>query len=525
MKNEKLLRAIGDIDDALVSGAASDAKKRRMPRWARWTSAAAACLALVIAGGAFFLIRLGASSGGGGDSDLVYMNYVGPVMPLTVRGDSSGITAERDIDFDFSPYISTTESYETEDGEIRYYEASRTEVMVTDAYTLTNESAEDRTVTLLYPVIANVSAREYFPEITVDGQPASLTLHPGPYTGGFSGAWGSGREGSINIAQLSSFEGYQTLLADDSYLRSAFDEFPAMDAPVTVYRLHDFVYSAAESANPTLSMEFYIDFEKTYVFTYGMNGASFDYDTGFCSRIKGGIEYRPNARENRRYPDDGYVIILGDDLKEYTVQGYMDGGCDAGEELDDLSCTVTRYECTLGEIVSELLGGYLGETYPAEENPASANAAPAPEYMREIYLGLTAELLYSYGQLGQFPVERYDTGMLEEIFSDVNSGERIIYFAFDAVIPAGGSVSVKAAMLRDESCDFIGKDRGRDGYDMASRLGSNIGFTRAGASISGYDEIEIVQQNFGFDIKNGVTQVSLDLNEPHYYLEVRKIVR
>ena len=60
---------------------------------------------------------------------------------------------------------------------------------------------------------------------------------------------------------------------------------------------------------------------------------------------------------------------------------------------------------------------------------------------------------------------------------------------------------------------------------MASRLGSNIGFTRAGASISGYDEIEIVQQNFGFDIENGVTEVMLSLDEPHYYLEVRKIVR
>ena len=523
MKSERLLRAIGDIDDDLVAGAA--AKKRGMPRWAKWTAAAAACLVLVTAGGAFLLGRLGATSGGGGDSDLIYMNYVGPVLPLTVSGDASGITAERDVDFDFSPYISHTESYELENGETRSYEASSTEVMVTDTYTLTNETPEDREVTLLYPVIGTVSELRYFPEITVDGAPASPVMHAGPYTGGFSGAWGSGRGESLNVAQLDRFEGYQTLLSDGTYLRSAFDAFPSMDVPVTVYRLHDYVFSGTECDNPSLCMQFTVDHEKTYVFSYGMNGASMDYDTGLCTRVKGGIEYRPNAREDRRVPDDGYVIFMGDDIESYTVLGYMDGGCDEGEELGDLGCTVTRYECTLGEIVSGLLEEYLGETYFADESLTSGNVVPTPEDMKEIYLGLTAELLYSYGQLGEIPAERYDSGMLEELFGDVAYHGRVLYFEFGTVIPAGGSVTVEAAMLRDESCDFIGKDKGRDGYDMATRLGSELDFTREGASVSGFDEIEILQQNFGFDIENGVTAVTLDLNEPHYFLEVRKIFR
>lgn len=42
------------------------------------------------------------------------------------------------------------------------------------------------------------------------------------------------------------------------------------------------------------------------------------------------------------------------------------------------------------------------------------------------------------------------------------------------------------------------------------------------ASISGYDAIEIVSQNFGFDLQNRITEVTLDLSEPHYWLEVRK---
>jgi len=30
------------------------------------------------------------------------------------------------------------------------------------------------------------------------------------------------------------------------------------------------------------------------------------------------------------------------------------------------------------------------------------------------------------------------------------------------------------------------------------------------------------KENFGFDLERGITQVALDLNTPHYWLEVRK---
>ena len=42
-------------------------------------------------------------------------------------------------------------------------------------------------------------------------------------------------------------------------------------------------------------------------------------------------------------------------------------------------------------------------------------------------------------------------------------------------------------------------------------------------SISRYDQIEIVAQNFGFDPANGITEVTLDLTQPHYWLEIRKL--
>ncbi len=142
---------------------------------------------------------------------------------------------------------------------------------------------------------------------------------------------------------------------------------------------------------------------------------------------------------------------------------------------------------------------------------------------KELYLGLAAELLESYGQIGTTPVERYDTGMLEDIFSAVYTNGRVIYFSFDVTIPAGESVSVEAVMPKDASIDYVGNDKGKDGFDMATKLGSNITFTEQTASICRFEEIEIVGQNFGFDLENGITNVSLDLNQDHYWLQVRKI--
>lgn len=37
-------------------------------------------------------IHMGGKSGCGGDTDLNYMHYVGSVMPMTVQGDSTGIS-------------------------------------------------------------------------------------------------------------------------------------------------------------------------------------------------------------------------------------------------------------------------------------------------------------------------------------------------------------------------------------------------------------------------------------------------
>ena len=57
---------------------------------------------------------------------------------------------------------------------------------------------------------------------------------------------------------------------------------------------------------------------------------------------------------------------------------------------------------------------------------------------------------------------------------------------------------------------------------LVTALGSNLTFTKQSAAIEGYGEIEIVRQNFGFDLETGVNTVALDPDTQHYYLEVKR---
>ena len=143
--------------------------------------------------------------------------------------------------------------------------------------------------------------------------------------------------------------------------------------------------------------------------------------------------------------------------------------------------------------------------------------------VKDLYLGLAAELLCSYSIIGDTPMERYDGGMVVDLFSAAMVDGRIIYLSFDVTIPAGECVAVEASMLKDASIDYIGEDKDKDGYDMATTLGSNLNFIQQTAAISRYEQIEIVAQNFGFDLAGGITEVSLDLNQDHYWMEIRKV--
>ena len=87
---------------------------------------------------------------------------------------------------------------------------------------------------------------------------------------------------------------------------------------------------------------------------------------------------------------------------------------------------------------------------------------------------------------------------------------------------------MSASLWKAPSYDFgcSGSENvGLQGYDLATALGSALTFTGQTAALANTENIEIVRQNLGFDLENGVTEVTLDPAEPHYYLEIRPLER
>jgi len=110
----------------------------------------------------------------------------------------------------------------------------------------------------------------------------------------------------------------------------------------------------------------------------------------------------------------------------------------------------------------------------------------------------------------------------------VNVLGRVFYLEFPVTIPAGGSTSVTADLQKSSSFDFAcsgSENVGVQGYGMVTRLGSNLSFEEQTAEVTNTKCIEIVRQNFGFDLPGNVTSVTLDPAMEHYYLEIRAVER
>lgn len=530
-KIQTLYNGITGINEDIIEDAQCFLPKKKLKSWAKskpWVKwgAAAACLCLVVCAvwGVYSATRLGfydqmgnSSGEGRGGEGITYMSYAGPVFPLsTLNGSNTNtLMAERNVNYDFSPYQTFMQSYEM-DGKTYSYERYATQSIVTDSYVLTNTGQEGKAVTLIYPFAARLSDNlNILPKVTVDGETVETMLHIGPYSGGFEGAYSVGADmtETLNLAELDSWEKYQALL-DADYQARAFDALPELTQPAVVYEISDMYGESSEEAPaPSLNMEFTIDYEKTKILTFGFNGTTSDRTTGYCARSlfippKGSVDYGESA----------YLIVLGDDIGEYTLGAYINGACE--EEMENAGGTVTRYETTLGDIFATVAKRYLDQ-YKSVNYSEDANILST--ITEDTFIGLAAELLCDCGVLSDTPAMRYDLGMLDiDMFGESVHLGRVMYLAFDVCLPAGGSVEVTLEMLKKASIDFIGEGRDRNGYDMVTGLDSSLIFTEQTASVSNTENIEILRQNFGFDLENGITKVELDLAQEHYYLEIRK---
>ncbi|MBQ3126783.1 MAG: hypothetical protein IJC15_06900 [Clostridia bacterium] len=514
MTREELYTAIGGIRDELIEKAENHKFRRRLPI-ARFGALAAGLALLIGVGAGIRYIPIGGGAGGGGNTGRTYMSYAGPIFPLTTL-EEAALTAEREVVYDFSPYTDYADTYEDSRGEMQTHLRYEDEVIVTDSYTLSNPTAADLTLTAVYPFAADLRCNlDRIPTLTCSGETVDAALYIGPYSGGFTAVHGDeARGGRYNLAGASSWEDYAALLASGEYLADAMAALPALEQTVVVYEISQPICTDTEASNPTLNFETEIDYSRTTVLTYGMNGGRHDPEGGHLARhFSIPEEWEP------QYGKSVYLLVLGEDLTDYRLQGYADGGCDEGEEIE-ASATVTRYEATLREMLLQFGEDYLD--FSKDHSDAVEADCLLDIIGLDTFIGLCGEMMYSFGVFSDDPAERYTFNDIESYFSETGSMGRVIYLALPLTVPAGETVTLTAVMHKDASIDFVGSRQGRDGYDLVTQLGSKLEFTAQYAAIASAELIEIIEQNFGFDPSAGITRVALDPAQPHYWMDVRK---
>ena len=408
-----------------------------------------------------------------------FMSYAGPVFPLTLAQAEPALSADRELLLDCAPYA----------------EENTAAITVTDRYTIHNDSDEDCTVTALYPFVSSLSDLDSLqPSLTVDGAAAKNKLYPGAFPGWFGPASPDPElaEERWNLHHAESWTEYQTLLTG-SYQADAL-------APKTLPEQNVYVYSFTASGETTanaatLAITVDADPDKTTILTYGINGYGQNEATGQPQ-----YSYFTRAHNQVLH----LLVVLGQDLTGCTMQGYTDGSCEQGKELDALEGTATRTEMTLADFLRQTAAAQLGTDASSAAVDRLAAAA--------------AELLTGYGVCSAAPAERYSVGMLDSLLQDAYVMQRICYAAADVTIPTGGTVCIEVISRKPHSFDFFGfYDNAVDGYGIMTTE-SILTLKNQTARLDTHGLVTIYGQNFGFAEQGSAVPLSAETE--YYYLNL-----
>lgn len=531
-RSERLFSALNQISDDHIDEAAKP-PQRKKNHWKQWGTAAA-CITLVAVSASIFPHLGGCGASGGGQEGnpaaggTTFMSYSGPVLPLTLKEANDSIAAERNITLDFAPWVPRWISNEERVAERtdltpaqrqeqleRYDEwypeggswESTQELALRDQYLLTNTSDKDQTVTVQLPFAASLQELpEAMPRLTMGEDILKATLLAG--------------RPAPNV-DFGSWQEYETYLANDTERTQAGTPIRIdREIPVTVYAFTDEwvgVTDPDEVPNPSVQARFDLNFDNTQVLTYGFDGFRSDQEQGEMIRefsIHRGQKPRRQAC---------LLMVLGDDITNLETSCHITGGTDPETPvLENAGVTVTRHQADLLEVLRWILEDW--RSYANFWSRDFAWAAMEPSMDEELlYQLLLQQLDQNYGpELGE--INRRG-GSLEDILSMVNSSDRVFWLEAAITIPAGETVTLQAESRKQPSMDYccVADDDKESlrGYDLMPWLDSNLSFTAQTALLEDREQVEIVNQNFGFDLEHGVRSVALDPEIPHYYLEVQ----
>lgn len=410
--------------------------------------------------------------GGGGSGD--YSHYIGPVLPMTSLSGSEQVEVTRNVNFDFLPYAEREE-----------YDMDAGSAIITDNYQLTNTTNEAVTMELVYGFEGQfIDDLAEIPQITVNGEVLEAEIHPSVDIFG-------------DIHYADNWKEYKNALTENDFLSTAMARAPQWDSPVTVYHFTNATYDEPEVDDTVhYGVQFSMPTDTTiWVQEYGMT--RYNEETGHIQLMF------------REEWGDGWMFVAGEEPTEMTFVGNVGFNVTEDSALQGLSMQVETWESTFSECLWALAQEYdfweLNDSYP---NPGLVT----PEMLYEGAMKLIADPDY-HNPSGEIQ-------SMNAVFHDVVTDIRMLYWVFPVEIPAGAAVEVSARYTQEASEDYGGPLEPREGYDMATALGSNLNFISQSASVTNDHLIKILDQNFGFDLNMGITQVLLDLKVERYYMDI-----
>lgn len=431
----------------------------------------------ILAGGVILLLILNSllhqwRPDGGGNG--AYDSYRGPVLPMTGISGAEVLNVKRSVDFDFSPYA---------DG--------GKEVILTDAYQLSNPTGETVTAELAYPFqVALIDEERFFPVITAEGSPVEATLH-------------LSQDPGSRLSQAKDWDAYKAAMAEHDYLSNALAQYPDLHTPVTVYKIYDVQdESRSDVQNKYLTLTYKPDPGST-IWTYNCSDNELEDGTHYITLDV------PEAAWQWGFC---LLIVSGGTLRDFSQQGHHSTFPPReSNRLDGISAEIEACETTFSQILRELAEHY--------------HTAPQYDSRFEKNPHASAELLYqgALTQIGNPDPQDAATvhQSIDGLFYSVLAREVLMYRVFSLTLSPGETVTVEASYHQSASRDHGGLSDAAHGYDMATTLGSSLTLNNQSASLSGGTHISITEQNFGFDLDAGIDTVTLDPEVARYYLKVR----
>ena len=435
MKKEDLFDAVTELDDRHIDHAAQH-RFRQPFAWKR-VGILAACGVLAV--GLLQFIPMGGDSAASApaasapaaaapsETENGFDVFSAPVLPLFVSGEGTEVLERaRTLTFDYSETDSYTDLHISA-------AAAR------DSYVLMNPTNGDILAAVSYPSIGGLI--DPLPAITVDGGETETTCSFSEIIDTFRTEADGQR---WNFLQPRTVEPYAAIIEDHIAGEPTEVAVPALDEPVTVYTFTNATRNDVRAA--TLEYRYTCDPAETTVLSYGFNG--------FWGN-ENGVQAHDFIVNAHAAPDTRMLIVLGDDIKDGVLQGYQNGACRSGEELDKLTAHVTRTESTLGEALASVVQANIVRR-EAVGLDASVSLAD--------YTAAVTSWYALHGPTGSDPVERYEEGRLDDLVDEVAGLSRVRWQTAEILIPAGESCTIEASFSYRGSYNHAGTDHSTDRY-------------------------------------------------------------